>query len=192
MLASRINVANRRSKPESLRNKFGDDVQIIDVTSKADKPWVHFSPFWPHGHIPIPFSDGVYATCVEGVWQALKVFGSQDVDPSKLNVTSMKGLKRTVRSLGSVLGHRKGLQGSELLQYRQARELIYLPTYKWMLENCVQDEIKQLQHLAVQSTIVLLDYTTNGDLDDLRTPLSHAALLKRYVCDDWPSREENA
>ena len=77
------------------------------MTSKADEPWVRFSPFWPHGNIPVPFSEGVVGTCVEGIWQALKVFESEDVDASKLHVTNMKGLKRTVRRLGGVLGHRK-------------------------------------------------------------------------------------
>lgn len=181
-----IIIANKRSKPDNLRKKHGDDIEIIDVTSKADEPWTHFSPFWPHGNIPVPFSDGVVGTCVEGIWQALKVFETEDVDESKLKVTSMKGLKRTVRRLGNVRGHRKGVNGDELLSYRQARELIYLPIFRWMLENCVQDELKQLREIASERTVVLLDYTTNGDLDDLRTPLSHAALVKRYLEDNWP------
>ena len=180
-----IIIAHKRSKPENLRNKHGEDIEIIDVTSKADEPWIHFSPFWPHGNIPVPFSDGVVATCVEGIWQALKVFESEDVDESKLHVTNMKGLKRTVRRLGNVCGHRKGLKGKELLPYREARELIYLPVFKWTLENCVQEEVQQLRELASQKTVVLLDYTKNGDLNDLRTPLSHAALVKRYIEDDW-------
>lgn len=181
-----IIIVNRRSKPDNVRKKYGDDVELIDVTSRADEPWVHFSPFWPHGDIPVPFSDGVRGTCVEGIWQALKVFESEDIDESRLQVTNMKGLKRTVRRLGNVKGHRKGLAGEELLPYRAARELIYLPTYRWMLENCVQEELTQIRHLGDERDIVLLDYTTNGDIDDLRSPLSHAALLKRYLEDDWP------
>ena len=181
-----ILVANRRSKPENLRKKHGEDIEIIDVTSKAGEPWVRFSPFWPHGSIPVPFSDGMFGTCVEGIWQALKVFDSEDVDESKLHITNMKGLKRTVRRLGKVLGHRRGLSGDELLPYRQARELIYLPIYKWVLDNCVQRELEQLREIASKKTVVLLDYQTNGDLDDLKTPLSHAALVKRYLEDDWP------
>ena len=181
-----IIIAHKRSKPENLRKKHGEDIEIIDVTSKAEEPWVHFSPFWPHGNIPVPFSEGAVATCVEGIWQALKVFESEDVDESKLHVTNMKGLKRTVRRLGNVRGHRKGLKGKELLPYKEAREQIYLPIFKWMLENCVQDEVQQLRDIASKRTVVLLDYTKNGDLNDLRTPLSHAALVKRHVDDDWP------
>ena len=34
---------------------------------------------------------------------------------------------------------------------------------------------------------MLLDYETNGDVEDMPTPLSHAALVKRYLEDDWPA-----
>ena len=123
---------------------------------------------------------------MEGIWQALKVFESEDVDQSKLHVPNMKGLKRTVRRLGKVKGHRQGVDGDELLDYRTARELIYLPVYKWVLENCLQDELNQLRQIAAKSTVVLLDYTTNGDIDDLSKPLSHSVLVKRYLENDWP------
>ena len=78
------------------------------------------------------------------------------------------------------------MTGDELLPYRQAREVIYLPVFKWMLENCVQDEVEKLRKIAAEKIVVLLDYTVNGDLDDLKTPLSHAALVKRYLDGDWP------
>lgn len=123
---------------------------------------------------------------MEGIWQALKVFESQDVNESKLHVTNMKDLKRTVRRLGKVHGHRRGIDGADLLPYRQARELIYLPTYRWVLDHCLQDELQRLRDIAADRTVVLLDYQTNGDLDNLKTPLSHATLIKRYIEDDWP------
>ncbi|MGY1456355.1 hypothetical protein [Streptomyces sp. SS8] len=38
--------------------------------------------------------------------------------------------------------------------------------------------------------MVLLDHTTNGDVADLATPLSHAALLRSWIEGRWPSEEE--
>jgi hypothetical protein len=35
--------------------------------------------------------------------------------------------------------------------------------------------------------MVLLDYTTNGDLCDFSSPLSHAALLRLHVEERWPA-----
>ena len=109
-----------------------------------------------------------------------------DVDPAELTNTTMRGLKRTARSLGPVLGHRAGLAGDRLLGYAEARRQIYLPIYRWVLDHCLQDEIAELRQLGVGQMVVLLDYETNGDLDDLTSPLSHAALIARYIGETWP------
>jgi hypothetical protein len=124
-------VESRRKKEETLSKKYPDALHL-DLTSKSDDPWVKFSPFYPHGNIPIPFSPNVTAQSVEGIWQGLKVFESTGTDRNKFNVTSMKGLKRTVRKLGMVRGHAKGIDSDELLSYRDARYQIYLPSYLWL------------------------------------------------------------
>jgi hypothetical protein len=158
---------------------------VVDVTSKGPEPWVRLSPFYPHGGIPVPFTPEVTGESVEGVWQALKVFEDADVDPAKLRVTTMTGLKRTVRRFGPVRGHRAGLEGSDLLPYEEARRRIYLPTYRWVLEHRAAAEVAELRALAAESDVVLLDYTTNGDVADLSTPLSHAALVTRHLRGEW-------
>lgn len=161
---------------------------VLDVTSRAAEPWVRLSPFYPHGGIPVPLSPGVVSSSVEGIWQALKVFESADADPAKLRVTSMSGLKRTVRRFGPVLGHRAGLGGEGLLDYETARRRIYLPAYRWVLENRTADLVEKLRELAEQE-VVLLDYTTNGDLTDFSSPLSHAALVAHHVGGTWPAEQ---
>jgi uncharacterized protein DUF6939 len=178
-------VANRRRKLTGLAEAHPDAL-ILDVTSRASPPWVQLSPFYPHGGIPVPFSPGVFGESVEGIWQALKVFENADVDPSRLRVTSMKGLKRTVRKNGPVVGHRAGMDGTTLLAYEDARRSIYLPSYKWVLDNPARPLISELRALSRSRDIVLLDYTTNGEVDDLSAPLSHAALIVRYVTNAWP------
>ncbi|WNV82049.1 DUF6939 family protein [Umezawaea sp. Da 62-37] len=159
---------------------------VVDVTSKGPLPWVRLSPFFPHGGIPLPLSPGMTGESVEGIWQALKVFDAADVDLGKLRVTSMGGLKRTVRRFGAVRGHRAGVEGGELLAYEVARRRIYLPAYRWVLENRVGAELDELRALDGRQDVVLLDYTTNGDVADLSSPLSHAALVRRWLEDDWP------
>ncbi|MEV4275646.1 hypothetical protein AB0J56_07415 [Actinoplanes xinjiangensis] len=134
----------------------------------------------------MPLTPGAVAASVEGIWQALKVFGDADVDPAKLSVTSMTGLKRTVRRFGPVRGHRAGLHGETLLDYPTARRQIYLPAYRWVLEHRLPDLVDRLRELA-GSGVVLLDYTTNGDPADTSSPLSHAALLARHLTGRWPS-----
>lgn len=62
-----IAVESRKKKPATLE-KLWPAAMIIDVTSKGDEPWVRFSPFYPHGGIPIPNSAAT-AQSVEGLWQ---------------------------------------------------------------------------------------------------------------------------
>jgi len=154
---------------------------------------VKLSPFYPHGGIPVPFSGGVTAECVEGVWQGLKVFEGEDVDAAMFRNGTMKNLKRTVRTHGRVLGHRKGVNGDEILGYVEAKQQIYIPTYRWMLENRVSSIIDRLRGASKERTIVLLDYNTCCDVDSPVKPLSHAYLIKAYVEGLYPygDREEN-
>jgi hypothetical protein len=179
-------VASRRSSVDSLQRRYSD-ATLIDVTSRGPQPWVRFSPFYPHRGIPIPFSPDQAGASVESIWQGLKVFAHQDVDPSKLANTTMRGLKRSTRQLGAVLGHRAGLQSERLLAYAEARREIYLPTYRWVLDHRLQDELAELRRLGEGKLIVLLDYETNSDIDDLTHPLSHASLILRYLEGSWPA-----
>ena len=181
-----VEVASKRR-----RSAFPDDAVVVDVTSRGPEPWVRLSPFYPHGGIPVPLSPGEVGASVEGIWQALKVFADADVDVSKLAVTKMAGLKRTVRKFGPVLGHRDGLRGNELLDYETARRRIYLPAYRWMLDNRAADVVQQLRELGAGRRLVLLDYTTNGDVADLATPLSHAALVARHLAGEWVADRES-
>jgi hypothetical protein len=160
---------------------------VIDVTSRGPEPWVRLSPFFAHDGIPIPFTPGAVGASVEGIWQALKVFEHADVDSAKLTVTSMTGLKRTVRRFGPVLGHRCGLHGDRLLDYVEARWQIYLPTYRWVLDGPAHPVTERLRLISQERDLVLLDYTTNGDPADPTSPLSHAALVAAYLSDQWPA-----
>lgn len=185
-----IVIESKRKKSETILRRYPGAV-IADVTSHAWDDLVKLSPFYPHGGIPVPFSEGFTATCVEAVWQGLKVFEGADVDTSLFLNDTMKNLKRTVRRFGRPLGHRKGVYGTELLDYIEARKQIYLPTYKWVLENKVQRIIERLREASKTRTIVLLDYETNCDVDDPKKPLSHAFLVKAFAEGIYPYGEKS-
>lgn len=175
-----IIIISKRSKRENILKKHPNAI-IADVTSKATDGLVRLSPFYPHGGIPVPFSEGYTAACVEGIWQGLKVFENEDIDISMFRNDTMKGIKRTVRKHGRVLGHRKGVHGTEILGYVEAKHQIYVPAYRWMLEHKAMDIIERLRKANETKTIVLLDYNTCCDVDDETKPLSHAYLVKAYA-----------
>ena len=185
-----ILINSRRKKEETLR-KLYPDAMLIDVTSHATDEWQQLSPFYPHNDIPVPFSPDVTAACVEGVWQGLKVFEHEDIDLSCFANDTMHNLKRTVLTHGPCIGHRKGVHGSVLLSYVEARKQIYIPTYVWMLQHKAANLVDRLRQLSATQTVVLLDYDTNADVEDTAKPLSHASLVKAYIEGLYPYRTTN-
>lgn len=179
MATPTIVLVGKRSKKaqEALKE---DGYVLIDVTSSSeDVTFRKFSPFYPHGGIPVP---GTYlrSQSVEGVWQALKVFEKEGVDMKKLSITSMKNIKRAVgEKRGRVLGHQFG---DQVIGYVEARKAIYVPTYQFVLENKLRSEIELLRGLLTEGhKIALVDYDVNEDIEDVRKPLSHASLIKREI-----------
>lgn len=187
-----IYVENKKRKLEKIQEQY-PNADILDITSASEKGYAQMlSPFYPHGNIPVPFTPGLNATCVEAVWQGLKVFQTADVDVEMFKNETMKGLKRTVRHFGPPLGHRKGVYGQELLNYFDARMQIYLPTYKWVLDNvpAVHDIVTRIAERAKINDIVFLDYNTNIEFRDITSPLSHAGLVKLYIEGNYPKETE--
>jgi hypothetical protein len=180
-----IIIESKRKKLETILKKYPGAI-LADVTSGAKNGLVKLSPFYPHGGIPVPYSDGYTATCVEAIWQGLKVFENADVDVRMFQNDTMKNIKRTVRRYGKPLGHRKGVNGKELLGYIEARKQIYIPTYRWVLDYKVPNIIERLREASKTKTIVLLDYDTNDDVENAKKPLSHAALIKAYAEGAYP------
>lgn len=189
-----IYVVNKKRKIENIKKDFPNAV-ILDITSSSNnKKGQMLSPFFPHGNIPIPFTKNKKATCVEAVWQGLKVFESHDISLSTFDNDTMKDVKRSVRKNGRLLGHKRGIYGSkeELLEYFEARMEIYLPTYKWVLENVeeVKKIIDKIKEHSKNNDIVLLDYNINIDFRDITKPLSHAGLVKLYIEGNYPKESD--
>lgn len=185
-------IENKKRKLENIKKQY-PNADILDITSTSEKRYAQLlSPFYPHGGIPVPFTPGMTAACVEGIWQGLKVFEHEDISIETMQNRTMKNLKRTIRTLGMPKGHRKGVYGIELLDYFSARMLIYLPSYKWVLDNVpeVHDVVEKIKERSLSHDIVLLDYNTNIDFLDTSSPLSHAGLLKAYIEGTYPKEGE--
>jgi hypothetical protein len=61
-----------------------------------------------------------------------------------------------------------------------------------VLEDRLAAEVQRLREEAARGPVVLLDYETNGDVEDLSRPLSHAALLRCYLEGKWPAAGREA
>ena len=58
-----IKIESKRKKIENILKKYPNAI-IADVTSQAKDGLVRLSPFYPHGGIPVPFSEGYTPTSV--------------------------------------------------------------------------------------------------------------------------------
>lgn len=182
-----IYIENKCRRLERVEAQYPNSV-ILDITSKSQYAKI-LSPFYPHYNIPIPLeSNGLTATCVEAVWQGLKVFENQGVSFETFRNDTMRNLKRTVRKFGMPKGHLNGAYGDKLLGYFEARMQIYLPTYKFVLDNipAVHAIVEKIANQSTIQDIVFLDYNVNINFRDISSPLSHAGLLKLYIEGNYP------
>ena len=177
-----IVIKNKKCSTDRIKREYPDCV-IIDVTSKAQDEFKKLSPFYPHGSIPIPGYEERYGYSVEGIWQGLKVFENEGPSIWTIHNHSMKGLKRSTKVHGKCLGHVYGHweKPYNLLGYIEARKKIYVPAYKWVLENKCADLVNKIRIIAQHKTVILLDYNTNEDIERASKPLSHASLIKMYL-----------
>ena len=189
-----IYVENKKRSIEKLKEEY-PNAYILDITSSSPFRYGQLlSPFYPHGNIPIPGESGrMTAYSVEGIWQGLKVFEHAGIDRYSFRNDTMKNIKRTVRKFGKPLGHQYGVFSKQLLNYADAKRLIYAPSYKYVLDNIpeVQNIIKRIKKQAEISDIVFLDYNLNPDNRDASKPLSHAEFVKMYIEDRYPTTEED-
>jgi hypothetical protein len=147
----------------------------INVSRYGIEPWRQLSPFIRHA-IPVPgrfgyldllddslemLGEQAVADSVEGVWQGLKVING--------HTGSLHGAprKRRGRPEGHDFGHR-------LLDYAEAKALIYIPSYLHQLRL----ESALLAELPADSEIVDVSYQLDCLSDK---PISHAALLVEFL-----------
>ena len=189
MKRNMIVVANKKRKIEKIMEE-NPGAYILDVTSSSEQyEGKILSPFYPHYRIPIPGdSKTATAACVEAIWQGLKVFENEGIDLAMFRNDTMKNIKRTVRKFGKPLGHQYGVFSKELLGYDDAKRLIYIPAYKYVLENvpAVKRSLDKIRTILETRDVVLLDYNLNPDNADKTKPLSHAELIKMYLEGCYP------
>jgi hypothetical protein len=172
MAPAEIVIKSKRCSQLTLDLLKEQGYHVVDVTSTSvDARFRRLSPFWPHGNIRV---DGNVSESVEGLWQGLKVFESTGIDTTKFAIKTMKNIKRSCRKYGKVIGH--SFQGAPV-DYLTARRNIFLPAYNQLLARMTEELIE----LASYDKLVLLDYETNEDINNISKPLSHAGLIKRRL-----------
>jgi hypothetical protein len=154
-------------------------VGAIDVSRYGKAPWNRLSPFHLFDQvIPVPGTYGYsdfeemeffneLSRSVEGIWQGLKSINGV-VDKSMF-------AKQARKRRGVPNGHQYGYR---LLNYRQSKALIYIPSYLHVLTKLESDLVEQLR--ALPGEVGLVDVSYQPDCLGPK-PISHAALLADYL-----------
>jgi len=194
-----VAVHSRRHGEAKLKQDYGDDVKIIDVSLLSAEPWNKFHPAFPHQKIPLPTNNNnIFSMSVQGIWEALKVFENQGIDLSPMQNSKMRGLVRDEKKVGGkFLGWQRDIKNPSLplLQEREARKLIFLPAYYHVLDNNLKEPIAELRKFmskarAKNTKLVIRDHETNCDIDDVNNVLSHAHLIRLYLEGEYPFYNE--
>lgn len=160
-------------------------VDTLNGTVVNMKPFSTMNPFyvWDEPVLPVPGQNNVYARSIESIWQGLKLVDGQ---------TDKQQFYGTPHKRPSDLERRKNLDynynasefklGSQCLSLLEARVLIYLPSYLYLLENLVPDEcISTIEsHLRSPGRVVFYDWDANGDLLNTDDSFSHSSLLASW------------
>lgn len=147
------------------RRKIGS---LFDVSSKGPVPYRYLSPFYPHGQIPVPGMENLFSESVEGIWQGLKIIGG------KIDESYFRGPGKKRR--GRPEGH---LYGTKILGYINARKLIYVPVYTWMVYNAplAKETALALLQEGIRGEVYLYDFDSNSNIEDTSRPLAHSSIL---------------
>ena len=130
-----------------------------------------FSPFTQYGKIPVPgFND--YSDSVEGIWQGLKII------KGKIDASYFRGKGR--KRYGRPSGH---LYNGKKTDYFSARKSIYVPAYKFMIEERVPKESLEKIIAAAKSGVkqYFFDVDTNPNINCLKSPVAHSAILVEII-----------
>ena len=178
-----IIIESKRKKLENILKKYPGAV-IVDVTSKATDGLVKLSPFYPHGDIPVPFSQGYTATCVEAVWQGLKVFEDEDVDKPPYLINCKDELLKE--------GFRKGIFHTDsdslvfvasdamahyiIMMYEVASE----DKYRQELEEAESKCSKNGNYIKVARALHINDFE-NDVINKLVNAIGHTTNFQRHI-----------
>jgi len=194
----RVVIESRKMSEEDIRALYGDDVMIANISTDNTAKFRYLHPTFPHGGIPVPGAtsddDVQLAASVEGLYEGLKVFTNTGISTTSMTNTDMRNIKRyQSQSKGKFLGYKGNIHNDALLNEEEAREAIYLPAFKYVLDGPANAYLHPLiEALDEGRRVVLVDSKKQQHkLSDTQHPVSYAVLIASYLkgtypqCADW-------
>lgn len=152
----------------------------IDVSMRG-RAMSMFDPRYPHGSIPLPdvggATKGLASDTVQGVWETLAIIDGK-LDPSYLHGIPTKS--RVVPGCNFSFDKRE-------IPWDEGRNYIFIPTYIYMYENRIPQELKVAFYNMTRCDIALYFYddSSNPDPTQFRKDFSHAFLVQWLLNRDF-------
>ncbi len=146
--------------------------EIYDTSSYGDHG-KFFSPFTLHEDgIPVPGQDGLISYSVEGIWQGLKVIDG------KCDFTLFEN-KRPHKRKHEPYPETRFIYGQSEIGIIEARHKIYVPSYLYMFEHLVpEDVIDEIMSKAIEGIDQFFhDVDNNPNINDSTRSYAHSSLL---------------
>lgn len=169
-----------RQEASALRkDQDSDNLPIHDVSSNSPTASI-LSPFSKSQiTIPVPGMQEMRSTSVEGIWQGLKIINNE------IDTSLFKTEERIKKRRNDDYQTTKFAYNKEPIDIKSAREKIYIPAYKYFIDNVLPNTYIQnyLRTSLAGIDQVFHDVDGNGDISDTTKPLSHASVLTSILAE---------
>ena len=180
-----IKAIGRKELGKVLYEQNLKDTLLVDsyngATLNMDQ-FVCFNPFhtWPKPQIPVPGSPALLSISIEGIWQGTKYINGE-TDLQQLHTIPYK---RPPEEQDKTFAYdaTQFIYGQSVIEHVEARFLIYLLSYLYLLDVIVSGEvILYIKRLIMNGKSVLFcDLDENFDITNVSESFSHSTILASW------------
>lgn len=184
----KINAIGRKELAKILLEQNLKDALIVDSYNGAPynmDQFKFFNPFytWPSPCIPVPgLKDGL-SSSVEAIWQGTKwIKGKTDYQQFLSTPYKRPSEEERKRDKQFSYSATQFVYGETILSHLEARFLIYIISYLYLLDRLVPNELLNYIRKMIDDNkqIIFCDWDDNVELTNVNESFSHSSLLASW------------
>lgn len=98
-----------RTPLDDLKSKFGDNIEVIDVSPAGNYRNLH--PAFPMSNVKLPNSSREFTSSAQGIYEGLRIFENEGISPTVITCDTMKIHRSVTKKTGEFVGYKFGLVG---------------------------------------------------------------------------------
>lgn len=183
-----IQAISRKEFAETFCKKDYKDTLWVDTYNGAPlnmRKFRFFNPFftWSEPLIPLPGMKEKKSKSVEAIWQGTKWI-DEKTDVYQFDTYPYKRPSEKEREENKNYSYAEAqfLYDQKIIHHREARFLIYLVSYLYVMNYLVPDSIMNDIFNSIEEghTIIFYDWDSNMDITNISESFSHSAILAAW------------